>query len=88
MLSEIGGEEQVSAIAVLLGHAELCEDTRMVLERIPGEASVAALKSGFAKADEQFKSNLAQSLRKRGVAVDGYPCQKLVPTRETKVKAS
>jgi HEAT repeat protein len=87
MLSEIGGDQQVPAIADLLGDKELCEDTRMVLERIPGDVSLAALKTGFAKATEQFKPNIAQSLRKRGVTVDGYPCQKLVPTRETKVKA-
>jgi hypothetical protein len=87
MLSEIGGNEQVPAIADLLGNKDLCEDTRMVLERIPGEVSLSALKNGFAKAAEQFKPNLAQSLRKRGVTVEGYPCQKLVPNRQTKVKA-
>ena len=88
MLSEIGGDKQVSVIADLLDDAELCEDTRMVLERLPGEASLDALKRGFAQAPEEFKANLAQSLRKRGLVVEGYPCQKLVPTRTTKIKGT
>jgi hypothetical protein len=87
MLSEIGGDAEVPAIADLLGHEGLCEDSRMVLERIPGEVSLAALKTEFARADEQFKPNLAESLRRRGVEVEGYPCQKRIPTRETKIKA-
>jgi len=59
----------------------------MVLERIPGKASVAALMAGFKTSPEDFKGNIAQSLRKRGKKVRGYECVKLVPTKKTTVKA-
>lgn len=87
MLSEIGEKELVKPIAGLLTNKELREDARMVLERIPDKASVAALEAGFKTAPEDFKLNLAQSLRKRGKKVRGYECVKLVPTKQTAVKA-
>ena len=87
MVSEIGGGgEEVEPVAALLGHSDWREDARMVLERIPGDKAVAALKAGFDQAPEDFKYNLAQSLRKRGVDVEGYPCRKLTPTKDTSVK--
>lgn len=87
MISELADETQpVEPIAALLTHRELRDDSRMVLERIPGEKSVAALRAAFGSAPEEFKYPLAQSLRKRGVEVSGYASQKLQPTRETAVK--
>jgi HEAT repeat protein len=86
MLSEIGTRRCIKPIAWLMGNKELREDARMALERIPTMWAVAALKTGFEAAPEDFKYNIAQSLRKRGEQVDGYPCQKLVPTKETDVK--
>ena len=86
MLSEIGGDESVGPVTELLRHQELRDDARMALERIPGQKSLAALEAGLAAAPEDFKTNVAQSLRRRGVTVPGLPCQKLVPTRETSVK--
>ena len=86
MLSEIGRSKSVEAIATLLSSKELREDARMVLERIPGRKSIAALRAGLKAAPEDFKLNIAQSLRKRGVKVRGYPCVKLVPTKKTSVK--
>ena len=89
MLSEVGeGSQVVDPVAALLANEELREDARMVLERIPGDESVAALREGIETVPEGFRLNMAQSLRKRGVRVDPnrYPCQKIVPTRETKVK--
>jgi HEAT repeat protein len=86
MLSEIAEGDAVKPIAALLHHEDLREDCRMVLERIPGRRSLEALKIGFDAAPEPFKYHLAQSLRARGVEVDGYPCQKLVPKKETRVK--
>jgi hypothetical protein len=81
MLSEIGGPEAVPSMAALLAGRELREDARAALERIPGKESLAALQAGLASVDEGFKPAIAQSLRVRGVKVDGYPSQKLVPTR-------
>lgn len=86
MLSEIGGNEAVGAVAALLSSHELREDARMVLERIPGAQSLAALRSGLAAAPADFKPNLAQSLRVRGVEVSGVPSRKRVPTKKTSVE--
>ena len=82
MVSELcDGCPRVASLAALLSNAELREDARMALERIPGEESLKALKAGFAAAPEDFKYNLAHSLRVRGVEVSGYPSQKLVPKK-------
>ena len=86
MLSEIGERSSVRPIAELMANKELREDARMVLERIPLQGAVRALKAGFEAAPEEFKPKIAQSLRKRGEEVAGYPCQKLVPKKKTNVK--
>ena len=91
MLSEIGGEKTIEAIREIpniLENKAIREDARCCVERIPGEAAVEALKQGLEAAPPDFALALAQSLRARGVEVDKqkYPCQKLVPTRETQVK--
>lgn len=86
MLSEIGGDESVPALFSLLSHGDLREDARMALERIPGEESLSALKSALKSAPDDFKPNIAQSLRARGMEVRGFPCRKLVPTKQTRVK--
>ncbi len=83
MLSEIGGEESVPAVAEFLNDREIREAARAALERTPGSRAVEALKEGMAAVDPEFKYAMAQSLRVRGVQVDGYASQKLVPTRPT-----
>jgi HEAT repeat protein len=87
MLSEIGARRSIKPVAGLLSNKDLREDARMALERIGSQRSVAALKAGFEAAPEDFKTNIAQSLRKLGEEVAGYPCQKLVPTKKTDVKS-
>ena len=86
MLSEIGSFKSVKPIAGLLSNKQLREDARMALERIPGRGAVKALKDGLKAAPEDFKLNIAQSLRKRGTDVPGLACVKLVPTKKTNVK--
>ncbi len=86
MLSEIGDANSVKPVAGLLKNTELREDARMALERIPAKSAVAALKAGFEAAPEDFKPNVAQSLRNRGQEVAGYPSQKLVPKKKTDLK--
>lgn len=83
LLSEIAGEESVDAIAVLLKHDTLREDARMALERIPGQASLVALRQALGQVPKDFRINIAQSLRARGEVVnpEKYPCRKLVPTK-------
>ena len=91
MLSEIGSDETLDAIREmpgLLDDKEMREHARCAVERIPTEAAVDLLREGLEEAPEEFKLALAQSLRVRGVEVsqDRYPCRKLVPTKQTKVK--
>lgn len=86
MLSEIGGDDAVPAVAALLTHPELREDARAALERIPGGKSLAALKSALKTAPEDYRPAIAVSLRARGVTVKDYPSQKLVPTKKTDIK--
>jgi len=86
MLSEIGARNSMKPLTRLLRNEDLREDARMALERIPTKRAVTTLKAAFEKAPEDFKPNIAQSLRKRGEEVDGYPCKKLVPTKKTDVK--
>jgi len=81
MLSEIGGMRSIRPLAELLSDEHLREDARMALERIGIKRAVQALKAGFEVAPEDFKPNLAQSLRKRGQKVSGYPCVKLTPSK-------
>jgi len=86
MLSEIGARNSIKPIARLLRNKDLREDARMALERIPTKRAVTVLKAGFEAAPEDFKPNIAQSLRNRGEEVAGYPCKKLVPVKKTDVK--
>jgi HEAT repeat protein len=87
MISELADDSQaVEPIAALLSRQDLREDSRMVLERLPGKNAVAALQAAFTSAPEDFKYPLAHSLRKRGVEVAGYPSQKLMPVKATRVK--
>ena len=85
MISELGSDAAVEPVAKLLGNPELREDARAALERIPGDKSLAALKAGLEQAPPAFKPAMAQSLRRRGVAVEGLPTGKLNPERKTQV---
>jgi len=87
MLSEIGDRNAVKPISALLSDRELREDARMVLQRIPGRTALAALKAALKAAPDDFKLNIAQSLRQRGEKVPGLDCVKLIPTKETNVKS-
>jgi len=87
MISEIGGDDSVKPVAALLTNTDLREDARCVLQRIPGKASLKALQAAMKTAPEDFRYNLAESLRKRGEKVSGYPSRRLVPTKPTTVTA-
>jgi HEAT repeat protein len=79
MLSEIADGEMARWIEPFLTDFDLREDARCAIERIPGPESLAILKGALDKVPDDFKMNIVQSLRARGVEVAGYPCQKLVP---------
>jgi HEAT repeat protein len=88
MLSEIGDADAITPMAVLLADAELREDARCALTRMPSPQATQALDTAFKTSPEDFKSALAESLRARGVVVSGYPSQKLKPTKETSLRAT
>lgn len=79
MLSEIGGDETVAPIARLLQDREVRDDARSALQRIPGNQATMMLQVAMQTAPEEFRYNLAEGLRKRGVKVEGYPSKKLQP---------
>ncbi len=87
MLTEIGGTRSVEAIAPLLTDKDLREDARCALIRLPYPTALAALKTAFTNAPEDFKPALADALRVRGEAVDGCPSRKLTPVAQTSVQA-
>ena len=87
MLSEIGGDRAVEPMAALLADEDAREDARAALMRLPGERATAALRGAFRTAPEPFKYALADALRKRGAQVEGYPSQRLVPSKQTTVQA-
>lgn len=87
MLSEIGGRDSVEPMARLLGDQEVNEDARCALQRIPGPQAIQALRAAMGTAPEAFRYHLAESLRKRGETVAGYPTQKLVPAKPTEVQS-
>lgn len=64
-LGMIGDGRIVSGIAKLLGDAELREDARMALERIPGREAQRALERALQTAPADFKPNIEQSLYNR-----------------------
>ena len=86
MTWQIAGEEAVEPVAALLANAELREDARMALERLPGEKATAALQAALAAAGDADKPALAHSLRVRGVETPGVPDLRLVPTKKTSVQ--
>jgi hypothetical protein len=86
MLSEIGGDRAVEPMAALLTDEAAREDARAALMRLPGQRATAALSAAFRAAPEPFRYALADALRKRGAPVDGYPSQKLTPSRQTTVQ--
>lgn len=87
LLSEIGDESAIAPMADQLKDAALREDARCALMRLPGKKATDALQSAFADAPEDFKFALAESLRARGVRVEGYPSAKRRPAREAAAKS-
>jgi HEAT repeat protein len=85
MLSEIGGNESVTPLAAMLADPELREAARCALQRLPGSCPLAALETGLRQAPDDFKEALADSLRKRGKKVKGYPSRNLTPSRQTAI---
>lgn len=85
-VSELGGDDVVDPVAALLADKDVREDACMVLERLPGDKPVAALKAALKSVPQEFVINVAHSLRARGIPAEGPPCQKLKPTKQTSVK--
>lgn len=85
MLSEIGGDDAIPAIAALLADPVLRGDALCSLMRLPGRKATAALNTAFKTASDDFKYAVADALRKRGESLKSFPSQKLLPVRPTSV---
>ena len=85
LLSEIAGEESLSALRQLLTKEAVREEACMALERIPGNRSLKALEGALAQAPADFKPVLAAALARRGREVRGVPTRRLVPAAQTRV---
>jgi HEAT repeat protein len=86
MTWQIAGEDAAEPVAALLDDAEVGEDARMALERLPGQQATKVLQAALEKAADKDKPALAHSLRVRGVETPGVPDVKLKPTKQTSVK--
>ncbi|HZO88360.1 MAG TPA: hypothetical protein VFB38_08470 [Chthonomonadaceae bacterium] len=67
LLGFTGDGRIVPGLARLLSDRELREDARMALERIPGSASLSALRQAARTASPDFRPNLEQSLHNRSL---------------------
>jgi len=85
MLSTIADSAAVDVVAARLKEAELREDARCVLQRIPGKQALMALRVALMEATDDFAAALADALRARGEVVPGRPSRRLVPSRITAV---
>ncbi len=63
----IGGPDAIPGLVKLLNDRIIREDARTALERIPGEQSLAALKAAAASGATDFRKNIEQSIRNRGL---------------------
>lgn len=75
MLSEIGDDQVVDAIADLLNNEELREDAREALERMPTKKALAALQTALETVTGDFRIDIARSLRARGMEVPDLPSE-------------
>ncbi|MBI3910288.1 MAG: hypothetical protein HY320_05065 [Armatimonadetes bacterium] len=69
-LGFVGDQRAVLGIALLLGDAEVRDEARMALERMPGRAPRRALQQALETAPADFKPNLQQSLSNRHLTPD------------------
>jgi hypothetical protein len=88
MLSEIGDDSSVAPIAAVLKSRELLDDARCALQRIPGQASLDALKDALENVPKGYKNDIAHALRVRGVelGLEKYPQENLIPTKQADIK--
>lgn len=86
MVSEIGGDACVAPLAGLLADADMRDDACLVLERIPGNASLEALRAAIDTCPDDFKPHVAESLRRRGESVPGISSAKMTPVKSTAVE--
>ncbi len=68
LLSVVAGEREVPGIAKTLADADLREEAVYAIERIPGEASNAALIAAYKTAKDDFKPRLLAALGHRRAA--------------------
>lgn len=67
LVGAIGDARAVPILTKLLADKDVREEARMALERIPGSASLNALKKAMASAPDDYKGSLQQSIQARTV---------------------
>ena len=67
LVGVVGDAHAVPTLTKLLADKDVREDARMALERIPGSASLSALKKAMAAAPDDYKPSLQQSIQARTV---------------------
>ena len=66
-IGTIGSTEQIPGLTKLLSDRVVREEARQALERIPGDESLAALKTAVTTVQADFRKNIQQSLHNRGL---------------------
>lgn len=85
LLSLIGDEDAVKAIAALLDDRELRDTARMTLQRIPGSACTQALIAALDKAPTDFAPLIIAALGQRGDPAAVKPLMKTLETPDIAV---
>ncbi len=67
LLGFCGGSSAVAPIAALLEDADIREDARMALERIPDPAATRALKAALKRVPADYRPAIQQSLRHKSM---------------------
>jgi len=65
LVAYVGDGHCVPTLVKLLNDYDVHEEARLALERIPGSASLNALKKAATSVPENYKANIAQSLHDR-----------------------
>ena len=67
LVGVVGDAHAVPILTKLLADKDVREEARMALERIPGSASLNALKKAMASAPDEYKGSIQQSIQVRSV---------------------
>jgi hypothetical protein len=88
LLSNIGGDAEVPAIAKSLSSAALREEAIFALERIPGAFAEDAILNAYASATDDFKPRILYALGHRRVKKAAAICARAMASNNPGIKAA